>query len=330
MISLRTSLTELEQAHQFKTLALECYRDAIQNAAHYAIELDDQITAPHRQYLNALARELTHAGIEEITSSRATLRGLLRDYRDKSAQYINELRQELGNTAHALQEIMDSLSQADGDHESRLRTTLKRIREVASQPEGNRVGPVLLDAAKSIEDSLEEIRKQHQFTISQFLEEVRMLHKRIDSMEAAAAVDRLTDLLNRGETEERIKSAAKGGACLLLLKVRGFRLAATQFDQSVASELAAAFIKRLRGSLPPVTIIGRWSEEEFVAMLTPGKTESMAIAKWIGRHLSGAYVCILNGKAVRPTIQVTVGLADSHPSDSPERTTERIREFFAA
>ena len=51
--------------------------------------------------------------------------------------------------------------------------------------------------ADSIEESLEQIRKQHQFTVSQFQSELRLLHKRIDTLETAAAVDEATKFSNR-------------------------------------------------------------------------------------------------------------------------------------
>ncbi len=308
-------------------MLLDCYLMAIRNVAHYAIELDDEITAPHRQYLTALAGEVASAQPEALAESRATLRSLLRDYRGKAAQYLSALRDELAGTARALQEILNSLAQADGDHEVQLRGALGRLREISKSPDGSAVRAALLATADSIEQSLEQIRKQHQLTVSQFLVEIRMLHKRIDLLETAASLDDLTKLLKRDEIERQICSRSGGKLCLLV-RVSGFRQAERQFNREVAAELAAAFGKRLRNSLPPSATIGRWSEDGFIAMLSVEKAEAMASAKWVTEHLAGAYACLLKGKTVHPSLQVSVALVDNQPGDPPERTLKRVQDFF--
>jgi GGDEF domain-containing protein len=309
-------------------MALDCYLMAIKNVAHYTIELDDEITAPHRQYLTALANTVASAQPEALAESRATLRGLLREYRDKAAHYLGALREELAGTARALQEILNSLAQSDSDHEVRLRTALSRLRAVSNSPDGSAVRAAIQSAADNIEQSLEQIRQQHQLTVSQFLVEIRMLHKRIDLLETAAALDDLTKLFKRDEIERQICAGSGEKLCLLLVSVSGFQQAERQFNRDVALELAAAFSKRLRNSLPPSAAIGRWSEDGFVAILSVEKLEAIASARWVTEHLSGAYACLQKGKTVHPSIQVNVAVVDNPPGDPPERTLMRVQEFF--
>jgi GGDEF domain-containing protein len=330
MISIQTSMTELERSHQLRSEVLDSYHLAIKNIAHYAVELDEEITAPHRKYLKQLAEEVAADKPDSLATSRSTLRGLLRDYRDKAAQYLARLRDELAGTARALEEILDSLSQADGDHETNLRAALLKLREAASHPSGAAIASIVDAAANSIEQSIEQMRKQHQLTISQFMVEIRMLHKRIDSLEAAAATDECTRFDSRDETVERIRSTPPGSYSLLLIGARGLRHAEVQFGKAVGEELAGAFAKRLRNSLPPTCIFGRWGAEEFIVMLNMKKSEAMASGKWITEHLSGAYACMSSGKTVRPTLQLTVGTVDTIANEKPERILERIGVFLVS
>jgi GGDEF domain-containing protein len=163
-------------------------------------------------------------------------------------------------------------------------------------------------------------------TVSQFQVEIRMLHKRIDSLEASAALDMLTQLYNRTETEERIRSSS-AESCLLLLRVAGIRLAEVHYREDVAAELAAAFSKRLRNCLPPTSVVGRWSHEEFVAILDLPKREVLTIAKWISEHLSGPYSCLLAGKTVRPSLHIDVAVVEN-AGNAPDRRIGRVKEFF--
>jgi GGDEF domain-containing protein len=254
---------------------------------------------------------------------------LLRDYRDKASHYLNSLREELSGTVKALQEIMDALAQNGSDHEARLRTALVSLRQIVAAPPGGDVQRIVSVAADTIEQSLDQIHKQHKLTVSQFLVEIRMLHKRIDSLERAATIDDLTKLWNRPEIEQRILSPPQGTFTLLLVRLSGARLAEAHFNRQVSEELVGAFAKRLRNSLPPNAVIGRWSEEEFAAILTVNQPEAMAAAKWISTHLAGVYTCLHNGKTVRPSLQLTVAVIDS-AGNTPNRVLERVAEFFPA
>jgi GGDEF domain-containing protein len=330
MISIQSSLTDLERSHQRWSEVLDCYLLAIKNIANYAVELDEEITSPHRKYLKDLAAEVAGDKPEALLASRATLRGLLRDYRDRAAQYLARLRDELAGTARVLEEILDTLSQSDGDHEITLRGALAKLREAAALPSGAAIAPLVHAAANSIEQSVDQLRKQHQLTISQFMVEIRMLHKRIDSLEAAAATDECTRFDNREETIERIRSTPAGTYTLFLIGARGLRRSEVQFGKAVGEELAGAFAKRLRNSLPPNSSFGRWGAEEFVVMLAMKKSEAIASGKWVTEHLSGSYACMKDGKTVHPALQLTVGVVDTVANEQPERILERIGVFLVS
>ena len=326
MISIQKNLSELERFHKARDLVLDCYVSAIRNTSHYAIELDPQMIQVYRQHLDALAAEVATGDAELMADSRATVRGLLRDYRDKAADYLARLRDELAGTARALQEIMESMTQTEGDHETQLRAALVKLRAICRSADGS-LRDSLAAATNSIEQSMEQLRKQNQLTIAQFLTEIRVLHQRIDALESAAAIDDMTKLFTHGEMEDRIRSLSAGAYYLLLVRAGGLRTAAVTFNRDVASELAAAFTKRLKNSLPENIVVGRWAEEDFVAILHGPKAETISHGKFIAEHLGGPYACLLNGKTVRPSLKLRIGVVDSN-GDKPEKVLERVSAFL--
>ena len=328
MISIQSSLTELERHHQVLTLFQDTYLQALRNIAQYAVELDPEFTERHRKQITVLATEVAGGNQEVQLESRATLRGMLREYRDYAAKYIAGLRDELSGTARAMQEVMDALSQSDGDHDTRLRAVLTRLREVSAQPDPHAVASAVASAVNTIETSLEQLQKQHQLTIAQFQMEIHILHQRIDSLETAASLDEVTRFANRQEMEQRIGAATPGTYCLLLIHSRGLQRAEGQFGTQVAGELAAAFSKRLRNSLSADAGFSRWGAEQFVVMVTAKKSEATGYAKWITEHLSGAYACLKDGKTVRPTLQLNVGIVDTVAGDVPQRILQRASAFL--
>ncbi len=328
MISIRESVDELERSHQLRQTTIDCYVAAIKSVAHYAVELEEKATAQYQKHLETLAAEVASGQPAVLGESRATLRALLRDYRDKAAKFIGDLREELAGGARALEAILKTLAQGDGDHDVRLRASLRTLREISDSPDCGPVRAALVAAADSIGRNLEEMRKHHEMTIAQFQVEIQMLHKRIDALETAAMIDSLSQLFSRAEMEERIRASGTDWFSLLLIRAAGLRAAEGQFDSTVAAELAGAFGKRLRHGLPNGAVIGRWSGEEFVAKTALPKREALTAARWITENLSGAYSCLKEGRTVRPALQVSVALVDREAGETAERTLARIAEFL--
>lgn len=328
MISIQSSLSELERSHAQRAALLDSYLQAIKSTAQYAVELEDAITKPHRQYLAELADEVASGQADVLIASRATFRGLLRDYREKAARYLEQLRDELTGTARALQETLDAMAQSAGDHETQLRQSVSVLREASEEPNIAAMRTRVRRAADSIEVGLEQVRKEHQLTVSQFLSEIRVLHKRIDALEAAASTDAVTGLFDRSEMEDRIRSARAGSFHLLLFQIRGLRRAEAQFGIQVADELAGAFTKRLKNYLPDQALLGRWSFEEFIALVAQPRDPKSPSGRTATDQLSGAYACMHDGKTVRPSLQVSVGIVDSLSREVAERTLDRVKMFL--
>jgi GGDEF domain-containing protein len=326
MISIRESIADLDKIHQLRAAAVDCYLTAIRNIAQYAVELEATISEPFKKHVASLAGEVANASESFLQESKATLRCLLRDYRDKAAQYMAGLHNELSSTTSALQEIMESLSQTDGDHEMKLRSAVSRLRDACRTADAASVRSAVALAADHIEQSLEQLRKQHQVTIAQFHMEIRVLHKRIDALETSAEIDNLTKLLTRAEIEDRI-AETQPGHCILMIKVSGIRLAENHFSPDVAAELTAAFTKRLRNTLPPGSPIARWSSEEFLAILAISKADAVTLAKWIAEHLCGPYSCLNEGKTVRPSLQLSVGVIQ-RGDETADQLISKIGDFL--
>jgi GGDEF domain-containing protein len=171
------------------------------------------------------------------------------------------------------------------------------------------------------------MRRQHQAHVAQFMTEIRMLHQRIGQLESAATIDSVTQLLTRAEIEKRIQASNPGNVHLLLLITSGIRLTEVRFNGGVAAELAGAFVRRLRNILPPNVAIGRWSSEEFVAILDNPEVDAAKLAKTIGEQISGTYTCLLEGKVVRPELHVRVAVAE--PAEGgPERLLAQVRDYM--
>jgi GGDEF domain-containing protein len=127
---------------------------------------------------------------------------------------------------------------------------------------------------------------------------------------------------------ERIKLSVSGEFCLLLIGAHGLLRAEVLHGKEVGEELAAAFAARLRNSLAADAVAGRWNAEEFVAMVKMKKAEAIALGKGITNNLSGAYACLKAGKAVRPSLQASVGVVDTLANETSDRILQRIEAYL--
>ena len=305
-------------------MALECYLAAIQNIAHYAVELDAEITGPYVKYLAGLAAEVQAAPSQALPESRSTLRGLLRDYRDKAAQFLGRLRQQLESTAKALQETVEALAQSDGDHSTRLRDTLKEVRAAAATPEGAPLRTILTAAVDSIEGDLAQMRREQQFTMAQLQTEVRILHRRVESLQNAAAMDQASKFSSRRSIEEYIESLPPAGFMVLILKSHGLAQARAKYGASIADELVATFARRMRNCVPRDAVVGRWNEQDFLAVLPVFQGKGRADLQAVSDHLSMPYACMMAGKVVRISLEVSVEVLPA--AEGPPETMLRCVE----
>jgi GGDEF domain-containing protein len=303
---------------------------AITNTAHYAVELDPETTAAYRQYLAALAAEVNEAEPAALRESRSTLRGLLRDYRDRASHHLADLRQQLESTVRALEETVETLSQPEGDDLARIRAVAGRLRNCANSSEARAstaVCAVVEGAADATEQSLGRIRRQHQFAITQLRAEIRLLHGRVESLENAVAVDEATRFSSRRSIEEYLQSLNSDQCRLLILKLRGLAQARAKYGAAIVNDLVAAFACRLHNSVPKEAVVGRWSEQDFLAVLPAGHADEGAQGHTLTEHLSMPYACLLNGKTVRISLSVSV---QPLAADASEPLIERLRAAFDA
>ena len=306
MIWIRESSTPPSRPPEESGVALDCYLAAIQNIAHYAVELDAEITGPHVKYLSGLAAEVQAAPSQALPESRSTLRGLLRDYRDKAAQFLGRLRQQLESTANALQETVEALAQSDGDHSTRLRDTLRRVREAAGTPEGAPLRTMLTAAVDSIEGDLAQMRREQQFTMAQLRSEVRILHQRVEALQNAAAMDQASKFSSRRCIEEYVESLPPAGFMVLTLKAHGLAQTRAKYGAAIADELVATFARRMRNCVPKDAVVGRWNEQDFLAVLPVSQSQKKTDLQAVSDHLSMPYACMMAGKVVRISLEVSV------------------------
>jgi GGDEF domain-containing protein len=225
--------------------------------------------------------------------------------------------------------MVDGLSHCDTDHSSRMTGAVVSLRETANSPDGKPVAVVVRALADDIEQSLEQLRKQHRFMVAQLQTEVRLLHNRIDALETAAATDEATKFSNRKFLTEYLAATPAEGTCFLALKLHGLAEARAKFGTAIADEVMATFGRRLRNTVPKEAVIGRWSEQDFLAIApASAKPADGTLIKRFAEHLSMPYACMMEGKVLRVPLVVTVECLSFPTRTTAEEIQAKVAEAF--
>lgn len=76
-------------------------------------------------------------------------------------------------------------------------------------------------------------------------------------------------------------------------------------------------------------MVGRWNEQDFIAVVRGAKAAEAAPAQRVMEHLSTPYACMLGGKVVRIPLEVTAEYLAGTAGLSAEQLLARVSEAFA-
>ncbi len=331
MVSIRESITELERILELQNASLECYRSAIQAIAKFPVEFDADATDCLRRDLASLSTNVRgEADPLELLQSRSVLRDELRNYHDKAASFLSALREELSQKAHALDLIVDAMADADGDHEERLRHSLRRLRELSDTPAALPIRTALLSVSDQLTQSIEQMKQQFKLMIGQFRVEIKMLHNQVETLRTTSSKASSGQLNGRLDLETRISDEiqARGSFSVLLLKIRNLPVIERQFGAQVRAEVMATFAARVNDSLPENATFGRWSEEQFIAVVKVEKSVAVALVKRLTQRIAEDNPGGEDRKPRRPLPQVSIGVLVNSPADTYESLTKKIDNYL--
>lgn len=309
--------------------AVENYTAAIRGIAEYASKLrtdpnrgEERDTSPEREYLLVMAGEVPRADRKLLHESRSYVRCVLREYRDESARYVANLRQDMAATARTLREVTRAVAEWDSYGSVPVLAAVQQVKALIAA--SDEIGSVALkEAAADLECGLAGMRSHHQLIVSQLHTEIQLLQRRMEEL-TAAEHDNLSKVMPREEIEDRIALAAAGDFRVLLLKPGGLMRAKEEHAPQVFHDLSVAFIRRMRNTLGTDIAAGRWCGEGFAALVFGTMTQACELAEILQLRLSGPYVCRSDAKTVIVELQTGVEVLDTAIGENREAIISRI------
>jgi GGDEF domain-containing protein len=327
LISIRKSvddlnrLDELDRRESLSSAVLECYALAIHSSAHYAVEVDPSLAVEYRGHLAVLEKQSRAAvTADQLRAVQSSFRGELREYRDKSDEQLKKMRKEIEDATAAMLVFAETVTSNGADHEEEVRAQLRNLETTARSNDVNEIRSGIGTVVAGIESSVVQIQRSNQLVIAQLQDEIRALHQQIELERKALYTDRASGAWNRQKIDVHLDNMLrqKQPFCLLLLSIRNYKRIESQYSRTVVEGTLRAMISRFAAIIGDEPVIGRWTEDQFVAVLDLPVGDVVQLSSVSTRKLSGGYAVQENGLSQTVTIQATTGVIErSAGADSP-------------
>jgi len=333
MISLRKAATELERLEELQQTLAKCYGLAIKANAEYVVELDPRSTEYFRQRLHALEAQCGHASApEHYNAVQSSLRGELRNYRDQAREQMARMRKDLQNAAAAMKVFAESVSSSGDDCELQLRQEVERLEALAATDDIEQIRGGIESATSTILASYSQLRRSHQLVVTQLQDEIRTLHQTMNNERSRMDRDHGSGAWGRQKFNERIEHLLRQNEpfCVLLVSARNLRRLERQHSPAVITEALRGLVQQFDGILGGESMIGRWSEDLFSAILEVDSSGAMALSSEINRKLSMSYPVWTSGVAQMLTIETSTGIVDRRRDSDPAKFYRKLEQMAAA
>ena len=326
MISIKEEMRTAEKLETLFAKMFECYKAAVEDSGQYVVEVEAGLTSEFRRRVHEVAQKIESAAAhgEDCEVAQTLFRNALRDHRDKARTLVSRLKEDLEETATALQAVMAALSRGS-DQERRLDSELERLRTLADCPSLDEMRAGVVEVSAALTFCIESVRKTNQLAVAQLTSEMQLLHKRLEALESresAAMTQPGIGLRDRLSAE-----VAAGNACsILLLRIKNLSTIQREHGPDLASRVVECCLKRLASFLGPNATAGAWTEGVLGAVAPPSKHNGIEVTRDAVAQIGGEYTMVHAGEVRRVGVKVACSVLSHSQHGSSDATLFWIEE----
>ena len=313
LISIRKATDDLGKLEETIKTVRATYVHAILSTSHYSVEIDAGDSTKFRNNLEVVRAQAEGAADEEDWRSiQASFRGELRDHRDRSLARLTKLRNELKTAADAMEIFAENVVSSSADHKEGLQDALGTLDAVIREESILKVRDALVQTKAQISSSIERMEQEHHLIIAQLRDEIRSLHDQIDADRKAHHVDGATGVWNRQKLQSQMEQMLEHDEsfCVLVVGIRNLRRLDQRYSPAVIEGGVKALLQRLAKMLGDNSMVGRWDEEIFAAILQIDPSYAISISRQASQKLSGTYTAQENGMSRNIELQAVAGVIE--------------------
>ena len=321
----------MDSLERHKNVALECYGLAIASTEQNVIEVDQEQASLFRAELQALGNQLSEGPTpEQLLKIQDRFRDDLHAYRNSTHEQIRQLRKEMDAALSALEDFAVGTTAHGDDHEKTLKRALKSLEAAAFSGRFEDIRAAVRAASADILSSFAQMRAKNQFTVAQLKDEIRLLHQRIQGGRSSTAL--APETWNRQDIDHRIDEMLKQNTsfCLVLIVLKNLKPLTSRYSGAAVEDALQALQVRLRDSLAGASMLGRWTANQFVAILDVSPSSAMVASREAAQKLAEPYSFTHNGVPSTLVFQVSAGVVDYQAGSDALKFQPKLASLSAA
>ena len=333
MISLRKTATELDRLEDFNRTAVTCYSQAIRSTEQHAVEVDASHLAHFRAQLQALKSKLQDAAQpQQLEAVQTSFDAELKEYRDKTRQQIDRLRREIKAATAAVEAFATSVTANGTELESGLKHELQRLSQAAAGDDVNQMRSAIRSATTKIAASVEHMRSANQLVIAQLKDEIRLLHQEVRAARQPKPVEPEPAQESRKKMDSQIEALMHQGSgfSVLLVVVTNLEGMRNIHSPQVIESGLRAFESRFQDIVPGAAMTGRWSKDQFAAVLGTEPANAIAMSSDVMHKLSAPFIEQDQGAARSLSFNVKAGVIEFRPGTDPSKFQAKLKQLAGA
>ncbi|HEY4360425.1 MAG TPA: diguanylate cyclase [Bryobacteraceae bacterium] len=326
-------MSDLERLADLQKTTASCYQQAIRASAEYAVDLNPGQTAEFRQHLLALQQTVEKAeAAEHFQALQSSFRGELREYRDRSREWLEKTRADLKAAAEAMQVLAQNVASNGADHGQQLKDDLRRLVSITDTSDLGKIRTAVRETALSITRSFENMQRETQLLVVQLNDEIRSLHREMNNERKALYTDPVSGAWNRDKINLRMEELLTRGEgfSVVILWISNLKRLECSCSPLVIEGALKAMVKRLAGLLGTDATVGRWSHDEFIVLLDLAPSATTTLCAEMAQALSSRYSVQENGIAQHLTLRLATAIADHPPASNPEKFRAKLQLLAGA
>jgi len=293
VISLRKSISEFDELSECKNTAVECYGLAIGAVEENAVEIDAAQVAQFRSALQSL-RDQVKADItgEQLRDIQASFSAELQGYCEAAENRLQRLRDDIRAASEAVEGFAGNFAASGTDLDVEVKRELQRLDKAARTSPLDELRSVIGSVSAGIASSFERVKASNQLAIAQLKDEIRVLHKEIEIARKSRSEARSSPTPAQHEVFTQIEAVRQRNIpfSVILVAVKNVRGLQSCYTKVAIENTLASLHARLKNALPGGSVSSRWSESQFVAVVTLDPGAAIAMSRELAKELSGSYV----------------------------------------
>jgi diguanylate cyclase (GGDEF)-like protein len=319
MISLRKSLSKLDELTGLYHACLDSYLAALGDMEKHVVEVEQEEAARHRQALRQIRTGLdSETDARSLQAAKAALESELRRYGQQARQAIRRKETDVREILAMLAKATAAMTDQNDRHTADFRGLATELEAVSELETLSQIRQRLAHGVRRLKECVDSMVQENRASVDRLQDELKVFRRRLEQAEAAASTDALTGLANRREAEKTIRLRIDAGrsVCIMLFDLNGFKNINDRHGHTVGDQVLKAFAQRLSAQYRSGDVVCRWGGDEFLAILAGTPPDAVGRAAAVASGVHGPYQVQTERGTLSVDVSASVGVAQHQPGET--------------